>query len=306
MAKQKKSKKEQPTEEKFYGLKYDIAFKKLFVENNHLLKQFISDMLDIPLEKIGKVTVENPDLIPDKVDGKYSRLDIKAHIDKQIINIEMQIAGSKYFAKRAMYYWSGIYHGQLKSGESYSILKKTISMNILAYTQFPEHQDYHSKYVLFDRKHEEELDEILELHFFEILKAVKEKESDKKHLWMKLINADNQEDLDSLLKESGEQFVKDGTKAVKDMNADTNFRTIVRMREEAMHERDSMLYEAREEGKAEGLEQGLTQGREEGLAEGIEQGIAKEQQNTIEFMRSNGVSEEVIQGYILSIKNLNQ
>jgi len=286
MAKQKKTKKEQPAEEKFYGLKYDIAFKKLFVENNHLLKQFISDMLDIPFEKIGKVTVENPDLIPDKVDGKYSRLDIKAHIDKQIINIEMQVAGSKYFAKRAMYYWSGIYHGQLKSGESYSILKKTISMNILAYTQFPEHQNYHSKYVFFDRKHEKELDEILELHFFELLKAVKEKESDKKHLWMKLINAENEEDLDSLLEESGEQFVKDGTKAVKDMNADTNFRTIVRMREEAMHERDSMLYEAREEGKAEG--------------------IAKEQQNTIEFMRSNGISEEVIQGYILSIKNSNQ
>ena len=54
--------------EKFYGLKYDIVFKKLFVEHNDLLKEFISDMLDIPFEEIGEVVVENPDLIPDEVD----------------------------------------------------------------------------------------------------------------------------------------------------------------------------------------------------------------------------------------------
>ena len=50
MAKQKKSKKEQI--EKFYGLKYDIAFKKLFVENNHLLKQFIESFESVTEKRL--------------------------------------------------------------------------------------------------------------------------------------------------------------------------------------------------------------------------------------------------------------
>ncbi|MDE6707868.1 MAG: Rpn family recombination-promoting nuclease/putative transposase [Oscillospiraceae bacterium] len=255
------------TTEKFYGLKYDIAFKKMFVENNDLLKKFISDMLDIPFEEIGKVTVENPDLLPDKVDGKYSRMDIKAQINKQIINIEIQVASQKGYAKRAMYYWSAIYHEQLKAGSSYDSLKKTISMNVLGYNQFPERQDYHSKYVLFDKKHDHELTEILELHFFEILKGVKEKEADKKHLWLKLINAESYEELDSLLENNQEEFVKKGVEVVNNMNADSNFRMIVRMREEAMHERDSLMQEAEERGADKKIAQLIAHWKSKGMSD---------------------------------------
>lgn len=263
-------------------MKYDIVFKKFFVENNDLLKQFISDMLDIPLEKIGEVTVENPDLIPDKVDGKYSRLDIRANISNSIINIEMQVASTKEFGKRAMYYWSGIYHAQLKAGKSYSTLKKTISMNILAYRQFEQREDYHSKYVLYDKEHEHELEDILELHFFEIPKAEKEYQEDKKHLWLKLINADSKEDLDNASKDRTEDFLKKGVQAVNDMNANTDFRTIVRMREEAMHEKASMLEEAEQKGM------------EIGMKKGMAQGIAEEQKKAIALLLEFGHSKEEI------------
>lgn len=264
--------------EKFYGLKYDIAFKKAFVENNDLLKGFISDMLDIPLNELGEVTVENPDLVPDEVDGKYSRLDIKAAISNQIVNIEMQVANTQGFEKRVMYYWAGIYHEQLKAGQPYSSLKKTISMNVLSYTKFTDYSDYHSKYVLYDRKHSQEMEDILEVHFFEISKAVKEKQSDKKHLWLKLINADSKEALDELLEHSEEGFIKKGVQVVSNMNADTNFKTIIRMREEAMHERDSLMYESEQKG--------------------IAKGMAEERQRMADFMRLQGVSEEIIQKYL--------
>ena len=270
--------------EKFYGLKYDIVFKKLFVEHNDLLKEFISDMLDIPFEEIGEVVVENPDLIPDEVDGKYSRLDIRANISKQIINIEMQVAGTESYDKRAMYYWSGIYHGQLKKGQSYSELKKTVSMNILAYNQFAECEDYHSKYVLYDVAHKSELPDILELHFFEIQKAMEEQSRDKKHLWLKLINAESTEDLDNLAGNSSEKFVQKGVKAVGAMNANTDFKTIVRMREEAMLEKISQLKEAEKKGKNEGRIEGLTEGMEKAAA----------------FMRNQGLPEEIIQKYLAS------
>ena len=59
----------------YFGMRYDIVFKKAFVENNDLLTKFISDMLDIPFEYIGEVTVSNPELIPNGTDEKFSRLD---------------------------------------------------------------------------------------------------------------------------------------------------------------------------------------------------------------------------------------
>ena len=255
------SKKEENQQEKFYGLKYDIVFKKMFVENNDLLKQFISDMLDIPFEEIGEVTVENPDLLPDEVDGKYSRLDIRANIRNKIINIEIQVANTKGFDKRAMYYWAGIYHEQLKAGKSYDTLKKTISMNVLAYSQFENRNDYHSKYVLYDIEHEHELPEILELHFFELPKAVKEQQEDRKHLWLKLINAESKDDLNNLAKDRNEDFLQKGVQAVNNMNANTDFKTIVRMREEAMHEKAYW-----EEGiRQEGIEQGRAEGEVKGI-----------------------------------------
>ena len=45
-----------------------------------------------------------------------------------------------------------------------------------------------------------------------------------------------------------EEFVQKGVEVVNGMNADTNFRTIVRMREEALHERDSLMQGARQQG----------------------------------------------------------
>ena len=51
------------TEPQYYGMKYDIVFKKAFVDNNDLLKCFISDMLSIPFEDIGEVVVSNPELV---------------------------------------------------------------------------------------------------------------------------------------------------------------------------------------------------------------------------------------------------
>ena len=191
-------------------------------------------------------------------------------------------------------------------------------MNILAYNQFAERDDYHSKYVLYDVVHNSELPDILELHFFEIQKAMKEQNKDKKHLWLKLINAESTEDLDSLAGGSSEKFVREGVKAVSAMNANTDFKTIVRMREEAMLEKISQLKEAEKKGLAQGMEkgiaQGIAQGIEKGMAQGIEQGmkqgmaqgIEKSRAETVAFMRNQGLPEEIIQKYLASSDTNNE
>ena len=54
------------------------------------------------------------------------------------------------------------------------------------------------------------------------------------------------------------------------------------------------LAEGREKGLAEGREKGLAEGREKGLAEGRAEGRAEGQRQMADFLRSKGVSEELI------------
>ena len=238
--------------EKFYGLTNDVAFKMAFAEHNDLLRMFISDMLDIPREDLKEVVVENPEIVPDEVDGKYSRMDIRANIGNEIVNIEMQCESEQGYEKRVMYYWSGIYHNQLKKGEQYSSLKKTISMNILAYTKFPWHDDYHSKYELVDREHGHVIGDLLELHFFEISKALKGKCNDKKHKWLKFISTSNPQELEDFKNANDDDFVEEGVKIVNTINADTRFKEIIQMIEDSEHERAHYIDMAERRGREAG------------------------------------------------------
>ena len=256
---------------KFYGMRYDIVFKKAFVENNDLLKRFISDMLDIPFDDIGEVTVSNPELLPDGTDEKFSRLDIKAYIRNAIVNIEMTISRMTDYEKRAVYYWSGMYHGQPIKGYSYSSLKKTIYLNVLAYRAYA-HEDYHSMYVIYDKKHDNTINDVLELHFFELPKIMPNPETEeeiRQNMWLETISANSEEEMKSVCDKYNNDYVSKCAKVVTDMNADEKFREILRAREEAEIERGAMLYDARQEGKEEGKAEGLAEGLLKGKAEAL-------------------------------------
>ena len=244
---------------KYYGMRYDIVFKKAFVDNNDLLKRFISDMLEIPFDEIGEVTVSNPELIPEKTDEKFSRLDIRAEISKAIVNIEMTISRMTDYEKRTMLYWSGLYHSQPIKGISYSSLKKTISLNVLAYKAY-SHEDYHSVYVLYDKKHDRTMEDILEIHFFELPKIMDNPKTDSEkiqNMWLETIAANSEDEMNKVCLKYNNSYVDKCAKVVTAMNADTKFREQMRAREEAIIERDSLLYDARQSGIVEGKADGL-------------------------------------------------
>jgi len=57
-----------------YTFKTDTLFKMLFVKNNDLLKQLVSELLEIRLESIGEFNVTNPEMPPEFIGGKFCRL----------------------------------------------------------------------------------------------------------------------------------------------------------------------------------------------------------------------------------------
>ena len=66
-----------------YTFKTDTLFKMLFVKNNDLLKQLVSELLEIRLESIGEFQITNPEMPPEIIGGKFCRLDILMTVNGQ-------------------------------------------------------------------------------------------------------------------------------------------------------------------------------------------------------------------------------
>ncbi|MCM1419457.1 MAG: Rpn family recombination-promoting nuclease/putative transposase, partial [Bacteroides sp.] len=62
----------------------------------------ISCMLSIPEERIRSITVTNPELPPETLDGKFSRLDLSLQVDDKLVNVEIQMKNQPDFRDRTI------------------------------------------------------------------------------------------------------------------------------------------------------------------------------------------------------------
>jgi len=63
----------------------------LFVKYPDLLKQLVSELLKIPLKSIEDFKITNPEMPPESLGDKFCRLDINMIVDKQRVNLEIQV-----------------------------------------------------------------------------------------------------------------------------------------------------------------------------------------------------------------------
>ncbi|MCH5193280.1 MAG: Rpn family recombination-promoting nuclease/putative transposase [Oscillospiraceae bacterium] len=267
--------------EKFISAKLDIVFKMLFAENEDILREFLSDILDIPIEKIKGITVLNPEILPESVGERSYRLDLLLNVDGKFINIEMQVRSEKHFGDRILVYWSKMYSKQLDKGESYNKLRPCIVITIVNFDLF-DHSDYHSEFGVWDVEHNNKLSDKMAIHFFELNKLPGNiDKSNRKELWLRFIKADDKEAFD-MLENANVEGIKKGIQAVYKMSADERTKELIRMRENALHLEATLLEDAREEGMEKGLEKGRTERESE----------------IIENMRALGMSENEIQKII--------
>ncbi len=97
----------------------------------------------------------NPILNVEHYGDKYGIVDIVAKInDTEICNIEMQIAKQDTIIERLLFYWSKLYSRQIKSGDDYSILQKTIVILIANFDiNFLKDLEYFTKWKIIEEKH---------------------------------------------------------------------------------------------------------------------------------------------------------
>ncbi|MGC0372434.1 MAG: hypothetical protein DGJ47_001147, partial [Rickettsiaceae bacterium] len=145
---------------KFLDPKNDICFKRIFgtEKNKDILIHFINDVMGFEGgDVIEDVTFLSPVQDPDIACKKQSIVDVlcKAVDGTQII-IEMQVAKSPGFEKRAQYYAAKAYVSQLNKGQEedglYHNLKSVIFIAITDYVMFEDNEDFLSKHIMLDNK----------------------------------------------------------------------------------------------------------------------------------------------------------
>ena len=232
--------------------KMDFVFKNIFGSEKHpnILISFLNATLK-PKDLITEVEIKNTDLNKGYIEDKFSRLDVKATTSSnEIINIEIQLKNEYNMIKRSLYYWSKLYSEQLNEGEDYSLLKRTICINILNF-KYLKTRMFHSVYRMKEIHTNEELSDIQEIHFIEIPKL--EDGSDEKDMlvaWIEFLKNPESEKVRSL--EMSVDEIREAKDELIKMSNDDTQRELYEMRAKTLRDKISALNEAERKGIKKG------------------------------------------------------
>ena len=239
--------------------KVDFVFKKIFGNEKHpnILISFLNAVIK-PTDLIKSVQIKNPDIEKEHIEDKYSRLDIKAVTNNgEHINIEIQVKNEYNMIKRSLYYWSKMYEGQLTKGQDYDTLSRTICINILDF-KYLKNDNFHNCYRLKEKNTNEELTDVMELHFIEIPKLRKlensEDISDMLEAWITFIESPTSELIDKLEMSSDE--IKEAKEELLRLSGNNKERERYEKRFESLLEQNSLLANAERKGLEKGKKEG--------------------------------------------------
>ena len=295
----------------------DFVFKKIFGNENHkeVLISFLNAIIK-PTTPIVDVTLKNTEINKTSPDGKESRLDVRATLDdgKQV-NIEVQNTDKKDMHKRSFFYWSKMFNGQIKQGENYSELKKTICINILGFN-FLDEEDAHNVYRVLNVKSKKELGEYFEVHFLEIPKlpshySLKELKDHLDMMWLSFLKLPDSEDMFTL--SESVPALKTAQRELSILSQDKDARELFEVKEKERRDKfseiesavDKGLKQGREQGEQIGVEKGLEQGLEQGEQIGVEKGLEQGKLAMAVTMKEQGIEHTIIANVTgLSVKKI--
>lgn len=231
---------------KIISLKADFAIKELFAHEK-VRKQFLSDVLDIPIGEISSVRIISPFLRRRFRRQKQGILDIALVLnDGTKIDIEMQVRRQKYWIRRNLYYLAKMYTDDLMIGEHYDRLRRCVGISLLDFELFLDTQEYHNVYRLRDRAGRE-LTDLWEIHIIELGKPLKGSAIDD---WIRLFNAESQEEVDMITAKN--EGMREALEVVRRMGLAKTLRWLYDDYWKARRDRWAEDEYVRDEGKAEG------------------------------------------------------
>jgi predicted transposase/invertase (TIGR01784 family) len=184
--------------------KNDFAFNCVFGSEHHkrvLIHMLNAVMKPPPERRVLSVDIVNPMTERVVLDEKLSILDVRARDQSgRQFNVETQMILHPCVQERFLYYSTKMYGSQLVAGENYGMLQPVVSICFLDGLLFPETQEYHLPFQLWNPEQKLLLSEHLTIHLFQLpyfRKTVQEL-TDPLDLWLYFLNNGKQLDPDNL------------------------------------------------------------------------------------------------------------
>ena len=235
--------------------KTDVVFQALFgvKGSERILGGFLSKILN---QEVKKVSLDaNQNLVQETVDEKLGILDLRAIIEENIdVNIEIQLVDKANLEKRILLYWARRYGVQLKPGEDYRKLRKTIAILITDY-EIPNlvwFKDAHTRWELLEKRNPEiKVFEDIEVHIIEMPKIEANTKATERGLknWIKFLQNPESE----AVKMSNDKELDEAYKKLENISGDEKLRRLSELRLKAILDEKATLECGREAGLKEGI-----------------------------------------------------
>ena len=282
---------------KRYPPKMDIVFQAIFGEvgSENITKDFLEKILKRKIEKIS--LDKNPILRRELKDDKLGVLDIVTELDgKEKCNIEMQLIDKSNIIERMLYYWSKIYTKQIKAGDDYNKLEKTIVILIADFNiKGLEEVEYHSTWKIIETNSVKKLilTDKFELDIIELSK-IKGRENEKDQLLDWLIFLENPESERVTRKMEENENLKEAVEKLNRISEDEKMQRIIELREKAIRDEHAIYAK----GVEDGIEKGITEGKNKGAKEEklqIAKNMLKKGMNASDIKEITGLTKEEIE-----------
>jgi predicted transposase/invertase (TIGR01784 family) len=238
-------------------VKNDFIFQKIFGQNKHkeILISFLNAVLALEAEqKLTDIEImENTRLKKDNIDDKLGVLDIRAKTATgEQINIEIQLVNQYNMDQRTLFYWSKLFSEQLKEGQPFQSLKKTITINILDFNYINIEQCYSIFHLWEDYNKGYKLTDILEIHFLELPKFRKARPDLSKPLdrWLIFIE-DSPKEVRKMAMNNDPAIAK-AEELLERLGSLDEVKRYYEAREMAIHDEVTRITGARAEGRIDG------------------------------------------------------
>ena len=237
--------------------KTDVVFQVLFGTkgSERILGGLLTEILGYPVENISLEANQN--LVREMPTEKLGILDLRANIGKdKTVNIEVQLINQQNMQAKLLYYWSRIYGAQLKEGEDYNMLKKTIAILIVNYEmpELQEFKDSHTKWELLEKRKTNVLVfKNIEIHILEIPKLIKYSKETEERLgnWIEFLIKPESERVKMGAKK--DKNLKEAVEKLEVISGDEKMRRIAELRLKYILDRNTDI--------KTGIEQGIKQER---------------------------------------------
>jgi predicted transposase/invertase (TIGR01784 family) len=258
----------------FMAPRYDVVFKMLFGDPEHtdVTVAFLKTVVDLPDEEFERIEIVDPSVRADDPGNKQPVVDVRLTTSSgKMINIEVQLDVTPEFKDRVVYGLSKTVAAQLRAGDAYLSLRRSIAVVITWDPLFRGRGPYHREFVLRDRVDGVVLSRLVEVHTLELGKVPVVDDRSPLWEWSRFLKIDSREELEMVI-ETASAPVRQVAARLKELSRSEANRMVFEARLRQERDQESRERFARMEGRAEGRAEGHAEGRAEGHAEGRAEG----------------------------------